>query len=730
MDGEDCFGTTPVPWGLMLEYERTDAIVQLCRQLSFFRSDKLELIEREEFLSCSGMESEGANFLLVHGSVGNARKDAFLRILRLARLTLIQDIASQVIVSPQIGDVLPKALLQPLWETIQVKSLRRWNSLHWAVRCGLLRRIKRRRDMMQVHVDQILSMKPTEKELSSATATEKPDSLEEESFYNAFRDLLELEQEEQNAPLELYHSACSEERVHLSSVVANVPTLIVVWASWDSASVAWLREHLFNDSKTGKLKGCVALAAAFLAAMDDDPWLQCVSQFVRIPKRATVPKRRRLRRGARRSQIVLISMDREKAAALRTLNSLSAGVGGWASPEVSLMPLWGGPDGLQSELATELNVTELPFFIATEPSDSRKRKMGDGRCPRICYITSNTEGEMNSFPSTVSNTLGEARGVDINFVDWHIVDKEKRKCVASAISNFVGSSDAPLRFFARVDRSYKMIHPSMSPPLRYLKSETVSQVSMSGTVSSLHVQKLMEEMRVLAQVKNFAVDVKIMKPSSPLLIQLNPITPSRYIHGMARNVTCSECFSDILIDTEHHYRCLHCDQVEGVVCPRCFAEEKHPEHHVLLRIPTKADTTLHLLWGPSNVAPLTRFLGTLLPNIADAHVGIYCNVCSHQVRGVRWKCATCYQYDMCDRCDRKENPQMACKCAKGVSFPAECSQSPFATFAESKSHPKEHLFLCIRRGTGPDGDECLKPVMEHKLLETLLIGECADDKAG
>ncbi|RNF03867.1 putative beta prime cop protein [Trypanosoma rangeli] len=705
MNGESSFASTPVPWALMLQYERADVVLQLLRQFSFFDTDKLILTEREEVICSAGMHSEDMNYLVIHGAVGNARKDVFLKLLRLARLTLVQDMASQVVVCPQIGDLLPNAMLHSLWETGQVRGFRKWNCIYWAMKCGLLRKIKRRREMIQVHVEQILNSKAQTVGRNAPEETIGIGLANEESFYKSFRDLLDLEQEEQNAPLEMYHTAFSEKRVNLSTAIATVPSLIVLWASWDAASMGWMREHIFNVTKTLRAKTTPTLGLY----LKYDPWLETVMQFVHVPQRIIVTKRR-MKKPLKRAQIVLISVDREKFAACEALNSLVNEVSGWQSPEVPLIPLWCGPDGLQSDLAMDLNIAVLPFFVATQLPDNKTRKFGDGGFPRICYITSNTEGDLAS--DVYKNTIDKAPVEGVERLDWHDIEEKERKSAMSVIRRFLDSSDAPLRFVARVDRTYQIDHTSAALVTSCPKPEVSSFVSMSGIISTPDLLKLKEGISVLSQVRNFFLEVKVMRPSCSIIIQLNTKTPTRYALGSERTIACSECLQNILIDKEHHFRCIHCDQSEGVLCRVCFAAGKHPHHHVLLRIPTCSETTLPLLWGPSNVSPLDRFCGTLLSNVNETHIGVYCNVCSHLICGVRWKCAICYQYDLCDRCDEKRSRDTFRYDANSSSASTGLP-SPVNAFAPVTTHPKDHLFLCIRHGCGVDGDACLSPVMEQ-----------------
>ncbi|RHW74215.1 E3 ubiquitin-protein ligase KCMF1 [Trypanosoma brucei equiperdum] len=719
MDGSECFLVTPTRWGLMLEYEREDAVALLRQKLAFFSSDSLTLTEREDVLLSSGAESSKTDSLLIYGSVALVRKEAFLWFLRVIRLTLVEDMASQVVICPQIGDAVPNLLLPPLWETGQTKSFRRWSVVYWAMRCGILRGIKKRYELTQLYLDQIVSIGAGGDDFD-VREEEEAAFLQEKLFHNAHQELRESVLEAKNAPFDIYHSACNEERINLSFVVSNVPTLIVVWASWDGASLDWLRKNIFNREVTCS---CDPVPRpTFVADLKiRDPWLRVVREFTSIPNGEANQPVEEVSGIAKCAQIVLISVDQEQGAAVGCLKGLIDGIDGWKSPIVPLMPLWSGPKGMLSELSSALGFSRLPYFMAVQNTRVETAKGDAKQFPRICYVTPNGQGEVPPTQSCTEGNIAELGECGMNSPDWHLVDKGERQRVTGEIERFLLSTDAPLRFHARVDKTYHSLGTPTSASSESHQPDVSSFVSLSGTISSLDLAKLKNALRVFAGVRNCAVNLNVIKPSCPLLVELNPATPTKYIRGVQRCVTCSECHKDILIDKEYHFRCIQCSQVNGTLCKICFEGAKHPAHHILLRMNVETPTTVELLWGPSNVAPLELFRGVLVTNKRNTHIGVYCNLCAQLVRGRRWKCAMCYDFDICNGCI--EENCMKFSDAGEVSFVVSDGVGHGQKNTLSSSyHTKDHMFLCVRHACGSAGDACLRPVMEPNAVKLLLEG--------
>nr|CCC89285.1 conserved hypothetical protein [Trypanosoma congolense IL3000] len=714
MDDGECLGTSSIPWKMMLDYERTDAIVQLRRKLAHFSSDSLTLVEREEVICSSGVPPTCTDSLFIYGSVGVSRREAFLRVLRLTRLKLVKDIASQVVITPQVGDPLPSISLLPMWESGQSRSFRRWNIVYWAMRCGILRGIKKRYERMQMYLDQIVSIDDGGGNFF-VREREEAASLQEEIFNKTYRELQECIKEDKDLPFDLYYNACNEEKISLPLVVSNVPTLIVVWASWDEKSVDWLRKRIFNMEN---VKAFQQSPRSDRTLGRIDPWLQVVGEFTHVPSASrSAHVEYNASNNNKRAQIVLVSIDREMTDATRCLKGLMGEIDGWESTIVPLLPLWAGPDCIKNDLTAVISIKELPYLMAVQRG-GREAKMGRRRRPLICYATSDKQDEVTPAHSSTENFAAQLGLKTKDLVEWHNIEEKERMQVINGITQFLLSTDAPLRLCSRVDKVYKR------PGVRGL-SESIeiernisSFVNMSGMISALDLPKLRDELRFLSNVAECYIDLKVVTPSQPVLTVLIPTTPTRYVHGTLRSITCSECHQDVFIDKECHFRCIHCDQEDGVLCKTCFTNTKHPPHHILLRLSVNVPTILHVLWGPSNVASLELFRGTLIENKMSTHIGVYCNLCNVLIRGFRWKCAMCFQFDLCNNCGEGVFSAEAAGCG--------LSQIPSGVLADTRqpgtgfSHPRDHMFLCIRHGCGSDGDACLRPMVDGNALKLLL----------
>lgn len=238
---------------------------------------------------------------------------------------------------------------------------------------------------------------------------------------------------------------------------------------------------------------------------------------------------------------------------------------------------------------------------------------------------------------------------------WHEVDDTERRALIRAITAVQKGSDAPVVFESRVVVEY-----ALDGTLRPLKDEAdvaaageaSSFITLTGSAST-HFMALIEKevSHLTATVRNFDLDVMVIEDSAPMRLPLNERTAEHRVKGWAADLTCSHCHRRVVIDAEPHFHCLHCGPRESTVCEDCAKAERHEQSHVLAKIRAGAPSVIPVLWGPSNVAPLPTMHGVLVQSVTKWHVGVYCNMCQQPIKGIRWKCMNCHDYDLCATCE-------------------------------------------------------------------------------
>ncbi|XP_064461824.1 uncharacterized protein LOC135371802 isoform X2 [Ornithodoros turicata] len=129
------------------------------------------------------------------------------------------------------------------------------------------------------------------------------------------------------------------------------------------------------------------------------------------------------------------------------------------------------------------------------------------------------------------------------------------------------------------------------------------------------------------------------------------------------NILCDMCEKDLY---GVRYKCMECEDYD--MCEPCYAKKTHT-HHDILKLVRPADTS----FGPIVLISDPEFLETaamsdsltlhvlavesekLKPLGTRTHDGIICDMCNETpVRGTRYKCLQCEDYDTCETCYEKK----------------------------------------------------------------------------
>lgn len=119
-----------------------------------------------------------------------------------------------------------------------------------------------------------------------------------------------------------------------------------------------------------------------------------------------------------------------------------------------------------------------------------------------------------------------------------------------------------------------------------------------------------------------------------------------------RGVSCDGCGNSI---EGYRYKCLQCPNFD--LCTVCEERQLHASHY-MLRMPAPAFWCQHF---GKNLARrlrnqthnICRINDLLLQSNSDivSHIGVSCDGCSVGIRGFRYKCIQCRDYDLCGDCE-------------------------------------------------------------------------------
>ncbi|KAJ9576608.1 hypothetical protein L9F63_025495, partial [Diploptera punctata] len=119
-------------------------------------------------------------------------------------------------------------------------------------------------------------------------------------------------------------------------------------------------------------------------------------------------------------------------------------------------------------------------------------------------------------------------------------------------------------------------------------------------------------------------------------------------------VWCDECRNSV---EGYRYKCIQCPDYD--LCTVCEGRRFHADHY-MLRMPAPAFWCQH--FGRSLARRLSnqtdnicRINTSFSQNNADNmdHRGVSCDGCSVRIRGFRYKCIQCRDYDLCCDCEGK-----------------------------------------------------------------------------
>ncbi|GET88088.1 hypothetical protein, conserved [Leishmania tarentolae] len=698
-------------WGGLADYERLEAVYHLLKRISgtCLRHGHLRVIEREE-LGCFGTHGEpisSTRRLLLYGRVRHCHREALLALVRQMRLRSVRDLDTAVTSGLQAGELMPHLLLEPLTPSPHTNAYVLWHRVYCAMRCGIFHNMDLRQQKVKHRLRQLIRESSVTPAINAATsntqtgtqddtATALPDKPSASRHTNTLRfykqEFAHLVGKGTGAvkdqsgayvscealALKDFITATKETLVSLACIAATVPSVFIAWSCHYPECMDWLQRHLFNDSHLQELLNEVGLSGRYATLLDKDPWLSFVTEQVEVlprPQEKETFRIKLLQPLPKRAHIVLLNVDEDVAEARTAYEHLKGGLHGWQSPEVDLLSLWCGHEGLQSEAATLFNIETLPFIVSSRPggcsrssqvSSQAKVFLHNSRRPVIVRSSRDTlEASKDLYGIADTPKMRRRRGeggastLTLSEDDntWHNLTASERARVADRLSKHIVQHHLPLCFTAFVGREYVIRNPYNSDPWKALGCVASSYARVDGEyVTGKDLMPVVTELHRINTLAGFQFNASIIEPSAPLVSSLNEVTPQMRLEGKTHVATCAHCQLAIDVDAVAHFRCLQCCSRDkrSILCEMCaLTSLYHPPHHILLRIPAGVwAPSLQLLWGPSNVVPLASQAERFEPNPSRVHYGIFCNRCCSRICGTRWKCARCYQYDLCGTCAR------------------------------------------------------------------------------
>ena len=209
--------------------------------------------------------------------------------------------------------------------------------------------------------------------------------------------------------------------------------------------------------------------------------------------------------------------------------------------------------------------------------------------------------------------------------------------------------DIVLNAFSEFNEKYPYITP---PNLRLNLRRSYDGVNISekytGFLLGSFIYKYTEDIHTLYQ--------HILYEFPLVELKINPIPA---IDSISLPESCSLC-SRPFQPGNTQYICMFCSPSHShcQVCEDTPREgkglHKYAHHHYLYKIHPKAERLDEIMHHPSLAKPFPLVEDQPEPVI---HSRIACdnkgNHCEGTVRGIRWKCAHCYDFDYCENCEKR-----------------------------------------------------------------------------
>lgn len=224
--------------------------------------------------------------------------------------------------------------------------------------------------------------------------------------------------------------------------------------------------------------------------------------------------------------------------------------------------------------------------------------------------------------------------------------------------------------------------PSTSRYIARLNVDKISSSSSSSSSSSASTTPATSSKNDIELLNNALIK---------LLERLEELSTSSNSGKDIHSCTCNFCNKNDF--TEYRYKCLVCDDYD--LCGKCFEKRNIDQDHKLSHPVVRFDVPDEIfgLKFENSEINLSNFVNSFKNEI---HEGVTCDICLKiPIKGLRLKCDTCNDFDLCYDCYAKE------KNSKNHSF------SDHPVIVHGKSHSLEldgdNIEFLTKLGSGAFG---------------------------
>lgn len=276
-----------------------------------------------------------------------------------------------------------------------------------------------------------------------------------------------------------------------------------------------------------------------------------------------------------------------------------------------------------------LNNLDLPF------------PMGESKYLKFTRKLKKNKGYINleSFDDfkCLSRSLNVKNHVKLTIND-HSPEESQPKVEAAARSSTISSAPSAPSTQPTVETEDVDDPPTVTPEYNQYKNDDINLGKLAELFTDVAKEKLKEVIGEFAsEVLDSFTPKEPQQPSQP--------QPKKF-QAVHSNSCCDSCNPDTFVPIKGiRYKCLTC--IDYDLCQDC--ETNFLENEIITGTHSYLHATMKIITPES--FKIDQDTLSHVPNISNVHHAVYCDCCdAGPIRGTRYKCKTCPNYDLCEDC--------------------------------------------------------------------------------